>query len=420
VNQPSDPAGVMAHGAVYLVATLDSKGAEAAFVRDRLSVIGIPVRVVDVSGKASTGPAADIPREHLFGAHSVAALDRGASRAEAVALACEGIVRVLSDAHGKGQVLGVIGLGGSAGTAIGTAGMRCLPIGVPKIMVSSLASGQVGHYVGESDIMMLNAVVDMAGINRISRVVLSAAANAMAGMVHHRPTMAVDVPDERPIIAMTMFGVTTPCVTRAQEVLRKAGYDALVFHATGAGGRAMESMVKNGFIAGVLDLTTTEIADECVGGVLSAGPSRLGAAALAGIPQVVSVGATDMVNFHGRESLPEQFRNRHIWKHDEHVTLMRTDRDECTRIGETIGRKVAVARGPTVVLLPTLGVSALDGLDRPFDDPHAREALFSAIEKFAGSVPVLRISAHINDGVFAELAAQTLIKLMSTCKSPES
>src|SRR5690606_30109732 len=222
---------------------------------------------------------------------------------------------------------------------IGATGMRALPLGIPKLLVSTLASGQTRHYVGNRDIMMLNSVVDIAGVNRVSRPILANAAYAMAGMV--RSSRAAAAGDDKPLVAATMFGVTTPCITRAREVLEAAGYEVLVFHATGAGGSAMESLVVDGLIAGVLDITTTELADETVGGVFTAGPDRLNAAARAGVPQVVSVGATDMVNFHARDTVPEQFRNRNLYQHNPTVTLMRTTPEENAIIGRWIGESVS-------------------------------------------------------------------------------
>ena len=293
--------------------------------------------------------------------------------------AAEGAAAWILRAHAEGRVAGVIALGGSAGTTIGTAAMRALPLGMPKLMVSTLASGQVRHYVGDKDILMLNSVVDLSGLNRITNPVLDAAARAMAGMVL-LPRTAI-AGSQRPLIAATMFGVTTPCVEQATAVLERAGYEVLVFHATGSGGQTMESLIDEGLFAGVLDVTTTELADELLGGFLSAGPQRLTAAAKRGVPQVVSVGATDMVNFHAPASVPDRFRGRHFYHHNPNVTLMRTTVEESAWIGAEIGRKLSVARGPLSVLLPARGVSAIDRAGQPFDDPAARQALFSAFAR---------------------------------------
>jgi uncharacterized protein (UPF0261 family) len=285
-----------------------------------------------------------------------------------------------------------------------------LPIGVPKLMVSTLASGNVRAWVGDKDILMLNSIVDIAGVNRISRAVLGEAARAMAGLVSsHRST---EPPDERPLIAATMFGVTTPCVQEARKLLEAAGYEVLVFHATGNGGQAMESLIEEGLIAGVLDITTTELADELVGGILSAGPLRLTAAGCRGVPQLISVGAIDMVNFGPPDTIPERFRQRRFHVHNPSVTLMRTTVEENRQLGEEIGRKAAAATGPVKILLPLGGVSAIDAPGKPFEDRAAREALFDGIRATAGTVPVIERAEHINDPSFARCAAESLLELL--------
>jgi uncharacterized protein (UPF0261 family) len=285
-------------------------------------------------------------------------------------------------------------------------------------MVSTLASGQVRQYVGDKDIMMMNSIVDIAGINRISRPVLLNAAHAMAGMVRWPPSNESRA--DKPLVAATMFGVTTPCIERARAVLENAGCEVLVFHATGNGGQAMESLIAEGLIAGVLDLTTTELADELVGGFLTAGPQRLTAAGRCGIPQVVSVGATDMVNFHARDTVPERFQSRLLHQHNANVTLMRTTADENAQIGDDIGRKLAQARGPVAVLLPKRGVSALDRRGQPFDDPSAREVLFRAIHNSCGNAAVEELDLHINDPAFAEVAVQRLLAMMARTAWPSA
>jgi uncharacterized protein (UPF0261 family) len=276
-------------------------------------------------------------------------------------------------------------------------------------MVSTLASGDVRQWVGDKDIVMLNSVVDIAGINRISKKILSNAAAAMAGMVRHA---VAESKDDKPLVAATMFGVTTPCVQRAREVLEEAGYEVLVFHATGNGGQAMESLIREGLFAGVLDMTTTELADDLVGGVLSAGPSRLTAAAEVGVPQVVSVGAIDMVNFWAPNTIPVEFKSRKFHKHNATVTLMRTTAAENAMLGQEIGHKVSASSGAAAILLPLKGVSAIDREGEPFDDPDARKALFDAIRSSHGSVELVELDEHINDTAFAEAAAQKLIQLM--------
>ncbi len=385
---------------VHILATLDTKGLEAAFVRDQLRALGVPTTLVD---RSCRGEAAIAPDETIV-------VDKQVDRGHAVTAAAEGAAQLVSQRFAEGRLSGVLGLGGSAGTTIGTGAMRALPLGVPKLMVSTLASGQTRQYVGAKDILMLNAVVDISGINRISREVLDTAARAMAGMVQF--PRAAKSSDDRPLIAATMFGVTTPCVERARAVLEQAGYEVLVFHATGSGGEAMESLIAEGMFAGVLDITTTELADELCGGFLTAGPDRLTAAGRRGIPQVVSVGATDMANFYAFESVPLKFRDRKLHRHNANVTLMRTTPEENAAIGEEIGRKVAAARGPATILLPKRGVSALDAPGQAFDDPTARRALFDAIRSSAGSVPVIELDYHINDAAFAERAANTLLELL--------
>ncbi len=396
---------------VYLLATLDTKGLEAQFLRERLVAAGVQVTLVDIGSLAPPACAADISRDELFRAagEDVAALAAAGDRGRAVAAAARGAAALVAQHFALGRLSGVLAMGGSAGSTIGSAAMRALPLGVPKLLVSTLASGQVRHYVGDKDILLLNAVVDIAGLNRISRTVLDEAARAMAGMVRFAPAPPVA---QRPLVAATMFGVTTPCVEHARRVLEAAGYEVLVFHATGVGGQAMESLVAEGLIAGVLDITTTELADELVGGVLSAGPDRLTAAGRAGVPQVISVGATDMVNFHARQTVPDRFRDRTFYQHNANVTLMRTTAAENAQIGQEIGRKASQAKGPTAILLPTQGVSAIDRAGQPFDDPEARQALFAGIRSTAGKCEVIEIENHLNDAHFADMAARRLIEMM--------
>lgn len=406
---------------VYLLVTLDTKAAEAAFVRDRLTALGVPTVIVDTGCLGNPSIAADIAREEVFAAAgaTLAEMQRLGDRGNAVTAAAKGAAKIICDLHAQGQVAGVIGLGGSAGTTIATSAMRALPLGVPKVMVSTLASGQVRQYVGDKDIFMLNAVVDLAGVNRISRTILLQAAHAMSGLVHPRDPEGVSPRSppatkthDKPLIAATMFGVTTPCVMHAKEILEAAGYEVIVFHATGNGGQAMESLIAEGAFAGVLDITTTELADELVGGILTAGPDRLTAAGRRGIPQVISVGALDMVNFGPRDTVPERFKDRKFYQHNPTVTLMRTTVEENRQLGEIIGRKAGVATGDTVIFLPRLGVSAIDREGQPFDDPTARAALFEGIRATCGRVDVRELERHINDHAFAKAAAKRLIDLL--------
>ncbi len=401
--------------AIYLLITLDTKADEAWVVRERLRELGLDVCVVDTGCLGEPPWPADVTRESVFAAAgtSVKEMQNAGDRGQAVTAAALGAATVVEAAHAAGKLSAVMGLGGSAGTTIATTAMQRLPIGIPKVMVSTLASGQVRPYVGDKDIVMMNSVVDIAGINRISRQILGNAAAAVAGMVQHRqPAQA----DDKRLIAATMFGVTTPCVQHARQYLEQAGFEVLVFHATGNGGQAMESLIREGVIDGVLDVTTTELADELFGGVLSAGPDRLSAAADVGIPQVVSVGATDMVNFGPRESVPDQFETRQFLVHNPTVTLMRTTDDENRQIGQAIGRKVAQSRGPTEVFLPLQGVSAIDQDGQPFDSPSARQRLFEALIENAGTIPCHALDAHINDPSFAQAMAQRLLKLIQSHK----
>jgi uncharacterized protein (UPF0261 family) len=402
---------------VYLLGTLDTKGTEIGFVRDRLQAAGVKTTVVDTGCQGTPTIPADVPREQVFAAAGVKLADVQAAndRGQAVTQAAAGAANLIAADYARGNVSGVLGLGGSAGTTIGTAAMRALPLGVPKLMVSTLASGQTRPYVGGKDILMMNSVVDIAGINRISRAVLGNAAAAMAGMVSGTLPSVPDTfsaSEDRPLIAATMFGVTTPCVNHARQILEAAGYEVLVFHATGNGGEAMEGLIADGLIAGVLDITTTELADELVGGVLSAGPTRLTAAGKCGTPQAICVGALDMVNFGPRPTVPEKFRDRLFYQHNPTVTLMRTTVDENRALGEEIGRKAAAATGPTAILLPQRGVSAIDADGKPFHDPAAREALFAGIRATCGSVEVMELDRHINDPEFAAACAERLLAML--------
>jgi uncharacterized protein (UPF0261 family) len=401
---------------IYLLATLDTKGPEAAFIRDRLSELGLETVVVDTGCLGEPIFRANISRAEVFQAAgtTLEALVRQNDRGQAVTAAAAGAKKIVVDAHSQGRLDGIIGLGGSAGTTVSATAMQALPIGVPKVLVSTLASGQVRQYVGDKDIMMLNSIVDIAGINRISRQILSEAAAAVAGMTQFRATMQAD---DKPLVAATMFGVTTPCVQHARGVLERAGYEVLVFHATGNGGQAMESLIRDGMIAGVLDITTTELADELVGGVFSAGPTRLTAAGQARVPQVVSIGALDMVNFREPESVPEKFRGRKFHRHNPTVTLMRTTPDENAQMGEELARKVSLAKGPSAIMLPLQGVSAIDRDGQSFDDPAARAALYNAIRAHRGKAELVEMDVHINDPAFAEACAQKLLELMGQRQS---
>ena len=399
---------------VLLIGTLDTKGSEVGYVRDRLRARGVNVMVMDAGSMGVPSIESDISREAVFlaaGANLVevrAAADRG----QAVSLAAEGAAKLATELHGKGRLDGVLSLGGSAGTTIGTAAMRALPLGVPKLMVSTLASGQVQHYVGTSDIFMLHSVVDLAGLNRISRAVLDNAAAAMAGMISSKFRVPSSNLEDKPIVAATMFGVTTPCVEVARKILEAAGYEVIVFHATGTGGRTLEGLIRDGLIAGVLDITTTELADELVGGILSAGPDRLTAAGARGIPQVISLGALDMVNFGPPETIPSRFQDRLFYRHNPSVTLMRTTPEEMAQLGSELASKANAAIGPTRVMLPLRGVSAIDAEGKPFWWPEADAALFAAIRSRIEARLLIECDCHINDAAFAEACAVQLLELL--------
>jgi uncharacterized protein (UPF0261 family) len=396
---------------VVLVGTLDTKGREYAFLRDRLRDAGVDVVVIDAGVHEPNGIEPDVGRDEVARAAGAdadalaAAGDRGAA-VTAMGAGAEQVVRQL---HADGRLDGILALGGSGGSSIAARAMRALPVGVPKLLVSTVASGDTRPYVGAVDVTMMYSVVDIAGINRVSARILANAAAAIAGMAQ------VSLPQDegRPLVAATMFGVTTPCVTAARERLEELGYEVLVFHATGAGGQSMEALAKDGFLAGVLDVTTTELADELVGGVLSAGPDRLEAAGAAGVPQVVSLGALDMVNFGPRESVPPQFEGRNLYVHNPTVTLMRTTAEECGELGRTIGRKLSAAAGPTALFVPLGGVSMIAVEGQPFHDAAADEALVAGLrETLDSSVEVHERSEDVNDPAFARAMADRLHELI--------
>jgi uncharacterized protein (UPF0261 family) len=295
--------------------------------------------------------------------------------------------------------------------------MRALPVGVPKVMVSTLASGDVSSYVDTKDLCLMYSVVDVAGINKISSRILANAAHAVAAMARKSPPGAAE---SRPVIAATMFGVTTPCVTEARRILEEAGYEVLVFHATGSGGRAMEGLIEDGYIAGVLDVTTTELADEYVGGILSAGPRRLTVAATAGIPQVVSLGAVDMVNFGPRETVPAKFAQRKLYQHSPSVTLMRTTPEENAEIGRRVAIRLSQTRGPAKVVLPLRGVSAYSKEGGPFHDPEAdARAIDAVLRELRPGIPAETLETDINDPAFARACAEALIELLRSASPPQ-
>ncbi len=387
---------------VYAIATMDTKGVELQYVADCLRAAGVEVKVVDVGtgGLPTTEP--DVTSDEVQGNAPKSSYE---SRAVAVTAMGEALQHYLMAQADAGQVAGVIGIGGSGGTALITPAMRSLAIGVPKVMVSTVASGNTAPYVDCSDITMMHSVVDVAGLNIVSRKVLGNAAHAMAGMVQH----GVDAVAGKPTLGMTMFGVTTPCVDAVREQLEKTGHQCLVFHATGTGGRAMEQLVESRLLKGVLDITTTEVADEVVGGVFPAGRQRFKKLIESGVPVVLSLGALDMVNFGARETIPAQFSNRLVHVHNAHVTLMRTNKEENRLIARWIATRVQKAISPMVVIIPELGLSALDAPGQPFHDPDTNAILFQELEerlKGAEMCEVVRVRHHVNDQEFAERVVQ--------------
>jgi uncharacterized protein (UPF0261 family) len=393
---------------VVLVGTLDTKGAEYAFLRERLEAAGLRVLTVDVGTQGAPTTQADVPRGDVAATGGIDRPlgDRGAA-IEAMCAAAPVVVRRLFD---DGRCHGVLAAGGSGNTAIATAAMRALPVGVPKLMVSTMASGDTSAYVQVSDVVMMPAVTDVAGINSVSARVLANAAAAMAGMVTAPP---LDLGRHGRVVAATLFGVPTAAVTAAREELERRGYEVLTFHATGTGGRTMESLIEDGVIDGVLDLTTTELADELVGGVLSAGPHRLEAAGRRGIPQVVSLGALDMVNFGPRDSVSPSFAGRRLYVHNPSVTLMRTTPQECAELGRRLAAKLSAATGPVALFVPLRGVSAISGEGGPFFDPAADEALVAGAREALGrNVELHELDLHVNDPEFATAMARRLDELL--------
>jgi uncharacterized protein (UPF0261 family) len=390
---------------VLLVGTLDTKGAEYAYLRERLHVHGVDVILADAGVNEPVGAEPDLHVAAETGADPRAlaeAGDRGAA-VTAMASAAEALARRL---WAEGRIAGVLAAGGSGNTAIATRAMQALPVGAPKLMVSTMAAGDTADYVGASDVTMMASVTDVAGVNSISGRILANAAAAMAGMVQ---APEIDLGEVKPLIGASMFGVTTPCVTHARERLEARGYEVLTFHATGAGGKAMEGLMDAGFLDGVLDVTTTELCDELVGGVLSAGPDRLEAAGRLGLPQVVSLGALDMVNFGARATVPPQFESRNLYVHNPSVTLMRTTKDEMVELGRQIARKLSAATGPTALFIPLAGVSMIDADGQPFRDAEADAALFDVLRSEIGdNVELVELENNVNDPEFADAMADKL------------
>ncbi len=405
---------------IAVLGTFDTKGPEHAFIAATIRAAGLTPLLIDVGTGANPSITPDLSSDTVARAAGEAdylALLARRDRGEAVTFIGQAAAKLVSQLAAAGKIHGIISLGGGGGTAIATAAMRALPIGFPKVMVSTLASGQTAPYVGTSDITMMPAIVDVAGINRVSRVIFTNAAAAVCGMVNAAVARqaAPVAAGEKPLIVASMFGNTTACVTEAQRLMEAAGYEVLVFAATGNGGRAMESLIASGLVAGVLDLTTTEWADELVGGVLTAGPERLDATARAKIPAVIAPGCLDMVNFGERASVPAKFSGRTFYQHNPQVTLMRTTPAECTELGRIIAEKINRYPAPVTVLLPRRAISIISAPGQPFHDPAADAALFAALRAhLRPDLPVREYDVVINDPLFARACAETLLAHLAT------
>ena len=406
---------------VALVGTLDTKGIEYAFVRDRLREAGVAVLTVDAGIQGTPGYPPDVTREEVARAAGTTLADLLAAgdRGSAVTAMGEGAAAIVARLHGDCRLDGVFGLGGSGGSSLFARAVRDLPVGVPKLLVSTVASGDTRPYVGTTDLTMMYSVVDIAGINRLSARILTNAAVAIAAMARVVPAATDDMATDagsaeesrgtgRPLVAASMFGVTTPAVTAAREWLEGQGYEVLVFHATGAGGDTMERLVRDGIVTGVLDITTTELADELAGGICPAGPGRFEGAGQQGLPQVVSLGALDMVNFGPKETVPPRYADRQLLVHNANITLMRTTPEENAELGRRLAERLNRATGPLTVFVPSDGVSLVSQAGGPFHDPAADTALVEALR--AGldpSVEVVVMDTDLNDPAFAQAMAES-------------
>ena len=402
----------MSPAVVALIGALDTKGEDFAFAKAEIERRGLTALVINsgVIGEPSFAPDVSAAAVAEAGGTSLAGLRKAGDRGAAIGVMARGAAAIVKRLHSEGKVQGVLGMGGSAGTTIATTAMRALPLGVPKVMVSTLAGGNVAAYVGDSDITMLPSIVDVAGINSISARIYTNAVAAVCGMATATPPAVAT----KPLIAASMFGNTTELVGKCKAKLEAAGYEVLVFHATGAGGRMMEKLIGEGYFVGVLDVTTTEWADELVGGTLTAGPTRLDAAAKAGIPQVIAPGCLDMVNFGARESVPSNFDNRLFYVWNPTVTLMRTTPEENAALGRILAEKANASTGPVAFFLPANGISILDSPGGLFWQPEADAALFDAIQRNARpDIPVEIVDANINDDAFAQAVTEKLLSFLT-------
>jgi uncharacterized protein (UPF0261 family) len=403
---------------VCLLGTLDTKGHEYAYLRDRIRMYGADTLVIDAGVLGEPLTEADIPASEVAAAAGTSreALADAHDRGAAVDSMSTGAAAIITGLAEEGRIHGVLAVGGTGGSSLATRAMRALPVGFPKLMVSTVASGQTEPYVGAVDVTMMYSVVDISGLNRVSSRILDNAAAGIVGMANAYAAAADNQEaDSKPLVGATMFGVTTACVTAARECMEENGFEVLVFHATGTGGKSMEALVGGGFIDGVLDITTTELADDLVGGVFSAGPDRLEVAGRLGLPQVVSLGALDMVNFGPMGSVPTQFHDRHLYVHNPSVTLMRTTPEECAELGRRIARKLNAATGPTALFIPRKGISAIATEGGPFNDPEADAALInSLLVELNEDVEIHDLQLDINDPAFATAMAQRLAEMIDT------
>jgi uncharacterized protein (UPF0261 family) len=394
---------------VVIVGALDTKGEEFAFVKELMAASGLTPLLVDFGVLGDPDLEPDIGNAEVAeaGGGDLQLLRACRDKAEAMKVMTAGLAAIVSGLHAKGQLQGIFGMGGTGGTAIATAAMRGLPVGIPKVMVSTVGGGDTSAYVGSRDIMIMPSVVDVAGINRISRAIYANAAAAITGMVMSE---AASIQQDRPLIAASMFGNTTNCVDRSRAALEKEGFEVLVFHATGAGGRTMKSLIDDGLISGILDVTTTELADEVCGGVFSAGLDRIRMASAQSVPMVIAPGCVDMCNFSARPTVPLEYQDRNLYEWNNNVTLMRTNVEENIRIGEMLAITANLAKGPVAVLVPLQGVSMLDSPGGPFWSPQADHSCFEAIKRnLRLGIHYEEVDANINDPQFADRATEILL-----------
>lgn len=400
---------------IAVAGTFDTKGKEFLYVKELIEELGLKTYMIN-TGVFNSEIEVDVSNKEIAkeAGYDIEDIVSRRDRAIATEALSKGMELLIPRLYAEGKFDGIISFGGSGGTSLVTPAMRALPIGVPKMMVSTMASGNVSQYVGTSDIIMMPSIVDVAGLNKISKTIFKNAVLAIAGMVGMADKIKEVEEDEKPLIAATMFGVTTPCVDFAKEYLEERGYEVLVFHATGTGGKTMESLIDAGFFKGVLDITTTEWCDEIVGGVLGAGPNRLEAAGRNHVPQVVSVGALDMVNFGPIDTIPEKFKSRNLYKHNPTVTLMRTTVEENIKFGQKIAEKLNASFGKTVLILPLKGVSMIDAPGQPFYGSKEDEALFDTLKNNIDKdkVNIVEMDNNINEKAFAQRAAEELIKML--------